>query len=253
MTPQEADAAFAFTAKLTAQLQRSRDITPSIRELFIPDFADRLRDMHTKGPAVSNRGFYLFFISPELVPQLSRGDLEKHFAETVNFWYLTMLRSFSMTAGVDGRATFEQALHPDVAAVFRQDPTLAGLLDKPNAAITTDTPLASSGKVMVRDAGELKKALAALERAASVIRTQITNPPVEATEQYRRFSKEFERAIQGNRGTLSLGARAMTCDASCGPLAGTRVFEVVSLPFLHLHLATVKDQLKITFIDLPTD
>lgn len=258
LTPEEEVAGFAFGATLTKRLRETRDVAPLISELFVSNFEDHLADQltsRTGGNIVNVKGFYLFFIDPELIPLLKPGELQDYFVQTANFWYLAMLHSLSTLPSSllnSGRTRFDEILFPEVVTLFRQDPSLAALLEKGQAAIVSDVSLAASGKIVIKDADQFRRATSTLRRAAEEMRGRVTN--AEQTEQYRELSQQFDLGSQNNKGQISLLARATLCGNPCGRLpSGTRFIEVISMPYLHLHLAPVNAQLRIFAADLPTD
>lgn len=255
LTSEEAKAGFEFAKTFNQRFQQTRDIAPLARELFVKDFEDHLSDqLRSRSDIIVNhKAFFLFYVDPALIPRLRDGELQNYFVQTANFWHLTTLYSLTTLSLTESPKTFAQMLVPEVAALFRKDPSLSALPEKRPGVVMNDTSPVNSGKVTIRDANQFRRAVNTLERASAEIRPRVSNPPAEETSQYRELSREFEGMFQASVGKYSLAAGATTC-VQCGRLPkNTRFIEIIVLPFLHLHLVRVDGQLRIFAADLPTD
>ncbi len=258
MTADEERDARSFADDFTARLKETRDVEALMTDVFIADFprfyARLLDNRERSGMVVNLRAFHLFNLTADVQKRLGEKSLATMYARTATFWYLSLLRRFSELPLGQGPGPMPMTtfLPLDAGMVLRKDRALARVLDAPLTLMMSDSAAGRLRKLDIDDAGQARRTIDALDRFADLMRRSIAK--AEESPHYAEFRTMIAEQIEQARGRVSLASRATICPANClGFPDGTRFFEVLALPFWHLHLVRTPSGLKLVIADLPMD
>ena len=242
--------AAAFAAEFSSRLRATPDVA-ALGDLFVANFGRRVRD-HLDGStpdASMLRAFWLVTPTPEALAQLTDDQALRVFTATANFWSQVWIRRFSEAAfgtgpGLDPLRTL---LPRDVTEILTGDPVLR---DRPDRSLA-QLLMPRETRPTVDVAAHYMAAAATLDRAATALRAVNDAARAQESRHYRDFERTLTEQITTVRGRATPLARALTCQIDCGVLPpGTRIIEIMALPFLHLHLIRTAAGLRIHAIDL---
>ena len=135
LTPEEEREAFALVEKFIVHMEKTQDVTPMIKELYVSDFPERLQqdDMGSLFPLA---------LTPEVAAQATPDELQRVYAASINATHLGMTlymaaylkrkqagRDVNVNAEED-EYTIAELVPPGVIKLIQSDPVLAKLLKK---------------------------------------------------------------------------------------------------------------------------
>ncbi len=123
LTTEEEQEARALAHLFVERFRETNDITPLVEELFVEDFAERLR--------LDSDSLPMSFLRREVALQATPAELRKFYAAGFNFIVLTLEHWLSRPEepdGVEGDPTLEQMFPHEVASVLRSDPHFAAFI-----------------------------------------------------------------------------------------------------------------------------
>jgi hypothetical protein len=257
ITPDEEREARELVTRLTTRWRETEDIGPLIEELFVADFADRLRQEPR----------YLFFseLKKEQLGPQDREDLRRHYVAMTNLLHL-FVRLYEvylpLLKAEEGGEDFEpeKLLPANVIEVLKSNPTLSAIYDEELGG-KAETPASQSPDKSVEDKRErrvetieqLRALTDTLERAVVLLRDHVRTLPL--TQPASELLKEQES--QGNSepsesdDTMKPRVYILSEDFYGYP-SGTRLICVDILPF-HMDLVRVGQRLKVLTIHIKSD
>jgi hypothetical protein len=135
LTPEEEREARALAKDFIERLEKSEDVTPLVKDLYVTDFAERLRgDMDTVFPLAA---------TPEVAAQLSSDEILHAYAASINcvflgaVHYMEILRRHAnerakrgepRNSDADLDVTIEELFPPKLIELIQSDPALAAML-----------------------------------------------------------------------------------------------------------------------------
>ena len=250
LTDDEHREAAAFADAFARRLRATPDVA-ALDDLFVADFGPRIRD-HLDGStpdASMQRAFWIVTPAPAAVAQLTDDQALRAFTATANFWTQVWIRRFSeMPFGSGpGFDPLRTLLPPEVTAIVSADPLLR---DRPDRSLA-QLLMTRETRPTADTAPRLMAAADTLDRAARALRAVNDAARAQESQHYRNFERTLAEQITRVRGRATPLARALTCNVDCGVLEpGTRIVEIMALPFLHLHLIRTAAGLRIHAIDV---
>lgn len=137
LTPDEEREARALAEEFFDRLDKSEDVTPLVRDLFVSDFAERLRsNMEDSFPLAA---------TPEVAAQLSSDEILRAYAASINCVYLGSVHYIGIVrrhanerakrgepkdSDADQDVTIEELFPPKLIKLIQSDPALAAMLAK---------------------------------------------------------------------------------------------------------------------------
>lgn len=142
LTTEEESAAREFGRRFAERFRETNDIAPIVEEMYVEDFADRLRHDDEYLP--------MCFLRREVAAQATPAELRKFYVAQFNFVTLTLAYWMTRPEGPGGDAqeepTLEQMFPPEVFGLLSSSPHFAAYItgEKP-AAETPDEKAADAG------------------------------------------------------------------------------------------------------------
>lgn len=137
LTPDEEREARALADDFIERLEKSEDVTPLVKELFVEDFTERLRSrMDSLFPLAA---------TPELAAQLSSDDILRAYAASINCIYVIIIhytdllrrranerakRGEPKNSEAERVLSIEELIPPKLINLIESDPALATLLSQ---------------------------------------------------------------------------------------------------------------------------
>lgn len=261
ITAEEEREAREFAERFVRRMRETRDLTPLVGEMFVPDYAARLRQEASHMP--------LALLSRSAVEQASGEELVRYQLAVSNSIYLASLLSqaykTSPAAKDDdqewGAAYYKRMLPPDIIELCRNDPILKALLedDSPESAEEKGSaaPSPENSGVIDHDdepilsVEQLRGFTSTLEQAITLARRHLDAWPSKPAfaDRRRGAGEEGDRAA----GAETLRPRAWTLNREFfGYPAGTRNF-CVNASIFHLDLIRVDGKLRVLALSFEMD
>jgi hypothetical protein len=262
ITAEEEREAREIAERFIRRMQETPDLTPLVGEMFVPDYAARLRQEASNKP--------LTLLSPSAVAEASREELARYQLALNNSLYLATLiliaHKTSQPATEDEAeeedvlAYYKKVLPPDIIELGTNDPILKVLLEEEtNAGAEDDQPGAQSEKSdaeesdvePIRSVEQLRGFTSTLEQAIVLARNHLAAWPrkVNFHDLYNGANEEEKRAAEHE----GLKPRAWTLTReSYGYPIGTRIF-CLKVAIYHMDLIRVDGRLKVLALYLDMD
>lgn len=258
LTEEEEREAIAVGERFVRRLQETGDVAPLLRELFVADYAERLRRQES-----SVRPHLL--LGKSVAAQASEEELKRYYIALNNAGYLGGLLSASYEASqtkdeVDGKEhepKLEELLPPDIMLLFKNDPILASLTEeqgseriqseeeptRPNEMTGETAPEKESGNAPIQTLEQLRNFTSTLEEAARLSRKHLAALPTRLNWLDRHEGADEEENWEKEREWMSPRAWVLREDFYGYP-EGTRIICMKVLCF-HMDVVRVEGELKI--------
>jgi hypothetical protein len=261
ITAEEEKEARELAELLIRRLQETNDVAPLVCELFVPDYAARL-----KQDAATNKSLVL--LSQSAVEQASREELARYAVALNNSFYLAGLFALayenSHTAeDVDqewGAAYYKQLLPPDIIELCKSDPILRVLFEEETNESAeenqTGAPVEKPGVIdhddePIHSVELLRSFTSTLEQAIVLARKHLAASPLKLSSVAQHKGASEDESWRAERETFK--PRAWTLNREFyGYPAGTRVICVNVLVY-HMDLVRVDGKLKVLALYPDTD
>ena len=137
LTPDEEREARALAEDFISRLEKSEDVTPLVKELFVNDFTERLRS--------NMKGLFPLVATPEVAAQMSSDEILRAYAASINCIYLASRLYIEFerkreqekaqrgeTADQDEvqQPMLSELIPPSIIKLIQSDPLLAALLEQ---------------------------------------------------------------------------------------------------------------------------
>jgi hypothetical protein len=262
LTPEEEKDAGVLAADFEKRISETNDIKPLIDEMFVADFAERLRVTEAPGD------FIFIPVRDDVEKRLDRGDLLRAYAASMNFFFL-MSRLYVVALDArtrDGRCkvdeedeagcepTFSEIFPPPVMEVLERNPLLTGLAaelekeESPNDG--SQGPQDNHDERTVENVEQFHSLVATLEEAGDKMREQLKNSPSLSSTHEMLVDLRAKRvkAAENDEDSREDGVRprlTILTKEFFGYPPGTRLICVSSVLPFHLDLVRVGGQLKV--------
>lgn len=259
LTDDEEREARELARQFIGRMRETRDVGPLVADLFVPDFAEHLRNERILIP--------MNFVAPEVARHAGDEELRGFYVKTFNF--LTLMLAYLMTApDLDKEHdsgepwTLDQTYPPEVVRVLRSDPYIAAIVAKEEAkeareASGEPAPEGDEEEMddrFVKDLATLRTVTATASKASEALR-----PYVSSYTEIRRAREEKERA-EAEEGAPPREVEEVRTPfverKECSELGlpeGTRVIEIQIEPaadlLFELHMIRVEGRLKILYAE----
>jgi hypothetical protein len=242
-------------------MQETNDLAPLVGEMFVPDYAARLRQEASAKP--------LLLLNQRAVAQASREDLVRYQLAVNNSLYLASLIFFAYqtshaTTDEDqewGAAPYKRMLPPEIIELGKSDPILKVLLeeetDESAAENQSSAPSLEKPNVIdhddepIRSVAQLRRFTSTLEQAITLARRHLARSPRKLTLLDRHKGANEEENWMAERETLKPRAWMLTQEFYGYPKE-TRIFCVNVLVY-HMDLVRVDGKLKVLALELDMD
>jgi hypothetical protein len=139
LSPEEEREARALAEEFIARLEKTQDVTPLLADMYVSDFAERLRDDQ------DIEGLIPFSVKREVAAQASPEEIRRLYAASINGMYLGMRlylaadKKRKQESAQHGESvgpergeelTVSEILPPGLIQLMRSDPKLAAILEK---------------------------------------------------------------------------------------------------------------------------
>jgi hypothetical protein len=261
ITAEEEQEAREVAERFIRRMQETHDLAPLLGEMFVPDYAARLRQEASNKP--------LALMSRSAAAQASREELVRYQLALNNSLYLASLiflayQTSHPAEDVDqewGAAYYKRMLPPDIIELCRHDPILKVLFEEEiDEGADENRPAASSPEKPdvidhddepIRSVEQLRSFTSTLEQAITLARRHLAAAPRKLTWPERHKGANEEENWTAERRELKPRAWTLTQEFYGYP-KGTRLF-CVSVAVYHMDLIRVDGKLKVLALDLDTD
>lgn len=261
ITAEEEQEAREVAERFIRRMQETNDLAPVLGEMFVPDYAVRLRQEASNKP--------LALLSKHAVAQASREELVRYQLALHNSLYLASLiflayQTSHPAEDVDqewGAAYYKRMLPPDIVELCRHDPILKVLFEEETGeGADENRPAASSSEKPdvidhddepIRSVEQLRRFTSTLEQAIKLARKHLAAAPRKMTLPDRHKGANEEENWAAERVALQPRAWLLTGEFYGYP-KDTRIFCVNVLVY-HMDLVRVDGKLKVLALDLDMD
>lgn len=250
-----------FAERFMRRLEETQDLAPLVGEMFVSDYAARLRQEAWNKP--------LALLSRSAVEQASREELARYQLALNNSLYLASLLFLAYKTSHPteddeqewGAAYYRRMLPPDIVELCRNDPVLKVLLEDDSRGSAEENrsaaPSPENSDVIdhddepIRSVEQLRGFTSTLEQAIMLARKHLDASPRKLTLRDRHQSANEEETWTAEREAMN--PRAWTLEREFyGYPKGTRIFCASALVY-HLDLIRVDGKLKILALYLDAD
>ncbi|HEY0098135.1 MAG TPA: hypothetical protein VGB76_04180 [Pyrinomonadaceae bacterium] len=253
ITAEEEREAREVAERFMRRMQETNDLTPLVGEMFVPDYAARLRQEAS--------GARLPMLSKEAVAQASREELARYQQALNHSFYMGILLHLAYQnahpeKAVDEEARgleyFKQVLPPDIVELCMNDPTLRVLLEEEtNEGAEADQPGAPVENAdeeddeprPVRSVEQLRSFTSTMEQFIVLARKHLAASTRKQTFIERHKGANEEENWQAERKAVTASAWTLNREFYGYP-KGTRIFCVHVLVY-HMDLVRVDGRLKV--------
>ncbi|HYY57104.1 MAG TPA: hypothetical protein VE842_07195, partial [Pyrinomonadaceae bacterium] len=258
ITADEEREAREIVTRLTTRWRETEDIGPLTEELFVADFADRLR----------YEPQYLFFseLKTEQLGPEDREDLRRHYVAMTNLLHL-FVRLYEVYLPLrkseeEGGEEFEpeKLLPANVIEVFKSNPTLSAIYDEElgdkaetPANQSPDQSVEGKRQTRVETIEQLRALTDTVERAVVLLRDHVRTLPLTlpASELVKEQDSQGDSEPAESEDSTKPRVYILSEDFYGYP-SGTRLICVDILPF-HMDLVRVGQRLKVLTIHIQSD
>jgi hypothetical protein len=261
ITSEEAQEAREFAERFIRRMQETNDLAPLVDEMFVTDYAARLRQ-----EAVNKS---LPLLSKGVVEQASREEVARYQLALNNSVYLASLMLLAYKTlhpaaedveEEEGAAYYKQVLPPDIFELCRNDPVLKvlfeeetdGRAEESRTAAPTEKPVAEyDDGEPIRSVEQLRSFTATLEQAIVLARRHLAASPLKLNLLDRHKGANEEENWTGEREAMKPRAWTLTQEFY-GYAEGTRIF-CVDVLLYHMDLIRVEGKLKVVALYVDMD
>lgn len=137
LTPDEENEARALAEEFITRLEKSEDVTPLVKDLYVSGFTERLRDRMD--------GLFPLAATPEVAAQMSSDEILRAYAASINCIYLASRlyieferkheqekaqRGDTAEQEEEPDPTIEELIPPSIIKLIESDPVLAALFEQ---------------------------------------------------------------------------------------------------------------------------
>ncbi|HLL13654.1 MAG TPA: hypothetical protein VK388_01125 [Pyrinomonadaceae bacterium] len=243
--------------RFVRRMEETYDLAPLIGEMFVSDYAERLRREAINEP--------LFLVKKGVAKQAGREDLLRYQVAYNNCLYVVGLLYAAYEASrpaADGEGedieVFSKVLPPGVLDLFKNDPILACLFEeeqkdraRENQSAERTAKSDSDDSEPIRSVEQLRSFTSTLERANALARKHLDASPsrISMLERHKGASEEENR--EAERDWTRPRAWVLGKE-SYGYPEGTRIF-CANVLMYHMDLVRVDGKMKVLALYLNTD
>lgn len=261
ITAEEEQEAREIAERFLRRMVETNDVTPLVGEMFVADYAVRLRQEASNKP--------LTLLSKSAVEEASREELVRYQLALNNGFYLASLLFLAYQTSYPaedveqkwGATYYKRLLPPDIIELCKNDETLRVLfeeetneradenqpaapsLEKPNVIDHDDEP--------IRSVEQLRSFTSTLEQAITLARKHLAASPFKLAFVDRHKGASEEENWAAEREAFKPRAWVLSKDFYGYP-KDTRVF-CVNAAIYHMDLIRVDGKLKVLALDLNID
>ncbi|HEX8847291.1 MAG TPA: hypothetical protein VF791_21790 [Pyrinomonadaceae bacterium] len=204
LTAEETRESLALAEAFARRLAETKDITPVIKELLVPDYLERLMANEPE-----NSSF--LFIERDVARRVGKIEARRYYLATMNFWYLHELYVYSKHSAQKGDPPDD--VYP--VSLLRQLRRTDTLVEK------------------IKNVRQLRTYNSHLERLTALLRADVIRRKAEGTATYKESVAAWDERFHHFKPWVTV------CDASCYDLpAGTRLI-TINVPSFQLQIARV--------------
>ncbi|HEY9402220.1 MAG TPA: hypothetical protein VIQ24_05980 [Pyrinomonadaceae bacterium] len=257
ITAEEGREVLEVAERFVRRMEETYDLAPLIGEMFVSDYAERLRQEAINEP--------LFFVKKGVAEQAGREDLLRYQVALNNCLYVVGLlvaayEASHPTPGDEGedKEEFIKALPPDILNLFKNDPVLASLFeeeqkDRAREKQSAEQPSKSDSydNEPIKSVEQLRSLTSTLEQANVLARKHLAASPsrISMLERHEGASEEEKREAERDW----TRPRAWTlAKESYGYPQGTRIF-CANVLIYHMDLIRVDGKMKVLALYLNID
>lgn len=247
ITAEEKQEVLAVAERFIRRMQKTNDLAPLIGEMFVSDYAERLRQ-----EAINKS---LLFLRKSVAEQASREELVRYQISLNNSGYLVGLLladyegSHATTDEEDDEGDFVNALPPDIHSLFKNEPVLSSLFEKEQAERSRP-----GGQIKqpdeddnlyepIRSVEQLRNLTATLEQASVLARQHLGGLSVKPSLLERHKGANEEENREAERDWMRPRAWALAREFFGYP-EGARIF-CANVLIYHMDLVRVDGKLKV--------
>lgn len=261
ITQQEAAEAHEIAGRFLRRLHETNDLAPLVGEMFVPDYAVRLRQEASNKP--------LALLSKSAVEQASREELARYELALNNSLYLASLlllayqTSHPAEDDVDewSATYYKRMLPPEIIELCREDAILRVLFeeetnergeeDGSGASPSENSNVIDHDDEPIRSREQLRSFTSTLEQAIVLARRHLDALPRKPAFVERHKGASEEENWKAERETLKPRAWTLTRESYGYPI-GTRII-CVNVAIYHMDLIRVDGQLKVLALYMDMD
>lgn len=265
ITAEEKQEVLAVAERFVRRMQETNDLAPLVGEMFVPDYAARLRREASNKP--------LALLSKSAVEQASRDELARYQLALNNSLYLASLlfldyKTSHATQDDDqewGAAYYKRMLPPDIIELCKGDPILKVLFEEETGESAEEdqssAPSLENSKEKsdvidhddepIRSVEQLRGFTSTLEQAITLARKHLAASPRKPVWLDRHKGANEEENWKTEREELKPRAWMLTQEFYGHP-KDTRIF-CVNVAVYHMDLIRVDGKLKVLALDLDMD
>jgi hypothetical protein len=257
ITAEEEQEVLEVAGRFVRRMEETYDLAPLIGEMFVSDYAERLRREAINEP--------LFFVKKGVAEQAGREDLLRYQVALNNCLYVVGLLVAAYGASHpaaddegEDEEDFIKALPPDVLDLFKNDPVLASLFEeeqkdraRENQSAEQASKSDSDDDEPVRSVEQLRSFTSTLERASALARKHLEASPSGISMLARHEGASEEENREAERDWTR--PRAWTLGReSYGYPEGTRIL-CANVLIYHMDLIRVDGKMKVLALYLNID
>jgi hypothetical protein len=257
ITAEEEQEAREFTERFMRRLLETNNVAPLLGEMFVQDYAVRLRQEASNKP--------LALLSESAVRQASGEELVRYQLALNNSLYLASLLFVAYkTAHETGEdeedddedaadmASYKDVLPPEIIELGKNDPVLKALFEEETEERAAETPSGAAGEKSdaedtdaerIKTAEQLRNFTSTLEQAIALARKHLAASPLKPTLLDRHKGANEEEKWKAEREALKPRAWTLAQEFYGYP-KGTRIF-CVNAAIYHMDLIRVDGKLKV--------
>jgi hypothetical protein len=262
LTAEEEREVREMAERFIRRMQETNDIAPLVGEMFVTDYAERLRQEAIKKP--------LTLLSRSVVEQSSREELLRYQLALDNSLYVATLLflAYKTAHPADddddeqewGATFYKQLLPPDIIELCKSDPILKVLLEEETNEGAEESqpgaPLEKPGVIdhddePIRTREQLRNFTSTLEQAIALARRHLAAVPHKLALPDRHNGANEEENWSAEREAMKPREWMLT-EEFYGYPKGTRVFCVNALIY-HMDLIRVDGKLKVLALNFYMD
>ena len=253
ITAEEEREVLEVAERFVRRMEESYDLAPLIGEMFVSDYAERLRQEAINEP--------LFFVKKGVAEQAGREDLLRYQVALNNCLYVVGLLVATYEAShpeVEEGEEFIRALPPDILNLFKNDPVLASLFEeeqkdraRENQSAEEASKSDSDDDEPVKSVEQLRSLTSTLERANVLARKHLDASPSRISMLARHEGASEEENREAERDWTRPRAWVLGRE-SYGYPEGTRIF-CANVMIYHMDLIRVDGKLKVLALYLNID
>lgn len=257
ITAEEEREVLEVAERFVRRIEETYDLAPLIGEMFVSDYAERLRREVVNEP--------LFLVNKGVAEQAGREDLLRYQVAWNNCLYVFALLVAAYEASHpaaddegEDEEEFIKALPPDVLDLFKNDPVLASLFEEEQKDRAREKQSAeqssksdSADDEPIKSVEQLRGFTSTMERASALARKHLDASPSGITMLARHKGASEEENWEAERDWMRPRAWALSREFYGYP-EGTRIFCANALMY-HMDLVRVDGKIKVLALNLNID